>query len=169
MNDRQPKSKRTLGAQLALALSLLMTAAPTRASASPAELLQPVDRFVEAFNRWDLAYPEDVFTPDCVVVDIFPPFLWQGRGAPQAWWRALAGDNAAEHARRAALHEHLTHGAVAALQQTDLSAKFDLPATLTYQRGGVSRTITGRWIFTETPTARGWRITSHTWTSLSEQ
>ena len=159
---------------MAVTLSVLaMGLGPTAANAEPAPatdqvLRAPLDSFVAAFNRWDLRLPDRSFAEDCVVVDIFPPFVWSGAGAAQRWWGLLAGTDEASHRRKAALRQHLEVGAIEALTTRGDQAQFNVPATLTYVSAGASHTIHGRWIIAERRTPAGWRISAHAWATIDQ-
>ena len=143
---------------------LLLLAAPV----DSAPLLAPVNAWVEAFNRWDFAYPEAAFTGDAVVLDQFPTFLWQGKGSPRAWWTALMGATREVHEKRRASQQHLDLGPPEFVQIKDGAAFFVQQGTLTWTQGGVRHRMQARWIATEVLTKQGWRISSHAWAPISE-
>ena len=144
---------------------LLLLAAPV----DSAPLLMPVHAWVEAFNRWDFAYPEAAFTEDAVVLDQFPTFLWQGKGSARTWWTALMGATEEVHEKRRVSQQHLQLGAPEFVQVKDSVAFFVQQGTLTWMQGGVHHRMQARWIATEVKTQQGWRISSHAWAPVSEE
>ena len=64
------------------AMSLLLA---VRSSASveseDVEIKTAARAFIETFNRNDMQAMAAMFTPEAVIVDDIPPYVWQGRGA----------------------------------------------------------------------------------------
>lgn len=164
------KSRLMLALAIATGWCLLMFAPSASADERPSEseLLKPVEEWVEAFNRWEIKYPQSSFTDDAVVVDQFPTFLWVGAGSARMWWIALNGDSEQEHERRRALAQHLELGPVQFLQSDGKSAYFVRPATLTWISRGKTHEMKASWIATERLVGGSWRITSHAWAPLTE-
>lgn len=166
--------KNRLHRSRAMALSILValsavgsgSRAAEDAAAAPLEL--PVKAWLDAFNRWDAAYPETAFLEDAVVIDQFPSFLWTGRGSAREWWLTMMGRTPEAHERARAYHEHLELSEPEFVQIDKGVAYFVMPAKLTWTFKGVVHEMTARWIATEIHTAQGWRISSHSWAPLTE-
>ena len=149
--------------------ALLLPAAPAWAQQpDEAALQKPVRAWVDAFNRWDFAYPQDAFEEDAVVIDQFPPFLWQGNASARQWWTALMGETMAEHERRSISKQRLELGPMQFVQSDGLTANFVQPATLTWTAKGQSHEMKALWVATERKAGSSWRISSHAWAPLGE-
>jgi len=96
------------------------------------ELMKPVSRWVDAFNRWDFSYLEGGFTEDATVMDQFSPFVWTGQRAPRIWWSDLMGATTAIHEKRSNSKQKLTLEKPAFVQIKDDKAYFVMPATLVW-------------------------------------
>ena len=80
---------RNLLAALAL---IALCAGPSAAADVRQEVMASVNRFVEGFNKGDVEAALAVYTDDMVILDEFPPHVWQGAGAGAAWFHDYDAD-----------------------------------------------------------------------------
>ncbi|HZT13296.1 MAG TPA: hypothetical protein VFA29_10860, partial [Candidatus Baltobacteraceae bacterium] len=71
-------------------VSVLASALSVRAQTAPdAAMMQPVQRWIDAYNSGTGALPEDIFSDDVVITDEFPPYVWTGKAGEHAWASAI--------------------------------------------------------------------------------
>lgn len=140
----------------ALALAVPAGAAP---AATP-ELAAPIRQFVDAMNRGDLRTAKAATTADLTLTDDVPPFVWQGRGAFDAWIADLgkrdsaAGIAAQKVAIRAPSREIVAGDA----------AYLVVPASYSFTEKGVPLRAAVQMTFALRKTAAGWKIAGWTFT-----
>src|SRR5262245_57746732 len=80
----------TVAALVALALTL---AAPARAQ-TDAELMAPIHKFIDSFNKGDAATAAATHAAvaDLTITDEVPPYVWHGATAFQTWAGDLESD-----------------------------------------------------------------------------
>lgn len=89
-----------------------------------ASMMQPVQQWIDGFNRGAGPLPEDVFTDDVVITDEFSPYVWIGKSAEHKWAQAIdAFIKPGNH--------HLSVGPAQSFQAGKDRVTFVLPATLT--------------------------------------
>ncbi len=74
-----------IGLALAVLLAGGLATIPAVAIAADDGAMATVHRFIDAFNRGDIAAAQATNAPDVVIIDEFPPHEWHGPGAFQAW------------------------------------------------------------------------------------
>jgi ketosteroid isomerase-like protein len=81
---------------IAVALSLLASAADAQLAPGAAPVIAVISRMTDAVNRGDLPTVFAAFTPSPTIVEDLAPYRWQGPGTPQAWIEGM-GANAQAH------------------------------------------------------------------------
>ena len=160
----------TLAFALAFAASISPQLAAAQHTPVATALLAPVRAWANAFSGHQLAFPSNVFTDDCIVIDNFPPFLWGTRSNGIRQWYADVEGVGSPQKRRAVLKSKET-------------IEIGLPVVIVFQKGAAYMTFSARWrgyaqngayfsqtaVFTvvERRTAAGWRIQAHSWGELA--
>ncbi|MBA2306160.1 MAG: nuclear transport factor 2 family protein, partial [Acidobacteria bacterium] len=82
----------TLGAIACLCAGL---GSAVQAQTTDPQLTAPINKFIEAFNKGDMAAAATTHTSDAdlVIIDEVPPFAWRGAKALQAWAAGLEADS----------------------------------------------------------------------------
>lgn len=136
----------------------LVTIAPTGPDAT---MLQPVHRWIDAYNSGKAPLPEDIFTQDVVISDEFPPFVWTGSAGEHQWAQAIDA-----YIRPG--QEHVSIGSPQSFRQTrdGSSVEFVLPATLSYVSSRTGKRIGEQalWLFVLSRSGNAWKIAADTWT-----
>src|SRR4051812_29459742 len=84
----------------------LCVVAPAQAQTTDPQIVAPVNKFVDAFNKGDMAGAAATHASgaDLVILDEVAPFLWRGPQAFKSW----AADLEAESKRRGITDEKVT-------------------------------------------------------------
>lgn len=145
-----------------LRLALLLLAFPAVTLAAPREspLMAPIHRYIDGFNRGDMALAGSAFTPDATIVDEVGPFVWRAPTALADWARQVAGDAA----KYGATAEHATLGAPTRADVSGDDGYVVVPETFFYKdHGGRAMREDGVRVCTLHKGPDGWRITAAAW------
>lgn len=142
-------------AALVLAGGLAAQAAPP--AAGPVAALH---QFIDNFNKGDVKAAEAAHTPDVVIIDDFPPHVWRGPNAFQAWTASLDKVSKAG----GLTDEKMTLKAPARSEINGDTAYAVVPATLTFNQKGKAMIQQGRMTVALRKDAGAWKITGWTWT-----
>jgi hypothetical protein len=148
---------------LALAtLVCVAIAAPARAQTTDAELMAPIQKFMDTFNKGDMAGAAATHAAgaDLTIIDEVPPFLWRGAKAFHAWSAALDAD---------AKKQGMTEPMVAVSPPTRSEQQGDqayvvVPAVFTFKLKGTPMREAAQMTFVLKKGAAGWLIHGWTWT-----
>jgi ketosteroid isomerase-like protein len=143
-----------------LVLAGLLAAAPALAD-DKGDALAAAKAYADAFNKADAAAEAALCTGQAVIIDDFPPHIWQGATACADWAAALAA--AAKEAGYTDLH--VTTAKPKALLATADRAYAVLPALYTYRNHGKPVKEPGLWTFALQKLGAGWRIAGWSWAS----
>ncbi len=137
----------------------LLTAAPAFAQKVDPEVMVPITKFVNAFNKGDMAAAAATATPEAYIIDEFPPHLWTGAKAMDAW--------ATDYGKNASA-TGVTEGIVTISKPTRYVAEKDhayviVPAVYTYKEKDVPMIEKGQLTISLRHAADGWKITAWTW------
>jgi hypothetical protein len=144
-----------LGAIAALGIS----AAAGSASPGP-ELLVPISRMVDGFNKGDMKMAASSASPaGMVIIDDVPPHFWSGADAFQRWSDAhdIADkkdgitDDVETNGKPTRVVVNADHGYVV------------MPALYTFKQKGVAMREAAQIIYTLQKEANGWLITGFAW------
>jgi hypothetical protein len=148
-----------------LVLSMGAAASPPPATGPSPAIVTTIRGVVAATNANDPARVNSYFAIDSVVVDDFPPYLWNGAGAGGNWWRALKAVLIATHTSP----PRVTMQPITIWKQSAKGAYVVVPLTITFARGGTTVRQTGLWALTLQPLGGGaWVISSASWATVSQ-
>jgi ketosteroid isomerase-like protein len=145
----------------ALSVLMLLAVAPAaHAQTTDPEVMAPITKFMETFNKGDVAGAASTHAADAVIVDEVPPFEWRGQGAFQAW----AGDLAAYDKKNGISDEHVAISAATRTEVDGDRAYVIAPAVYTFKQGGASMRASSQMTFALKKESTGWMIQAWTWT-----
>jgi ketosteroid isomerase-like protein len=141
-----------------LILAGLLVALPAAAS-DESDVLATLKAYSDAFNKGDTGAASALCAGQSVVIDDFPPHVWQGGAGCADWAAALLA---------AAKQEGDTDLHVATTKPKQLSVSGDaayavLPAKYTYKRNGKPMMQVGLWTFALQKAGADWRIAGWSW------
>jgi ketosteroid isomerase-like protein len=147
-----------------LAVAVLMCLVSSGAAAQPAggEVMAPIQKFVDAFNKGDVAgaAATHVAADDLVIIDEVPPYVWRGAQAFHAWAAALDAEN-----RKAGITEpSVSISAPTRREQNGDQAYVIVPAVYSFKQGGTAMRAAAQMTFVLKKGASGWLIHGWTWT-----
>ena len=111
-------------------------------------------------ERFDLPSPPPVFSARRVtIVENFAPYVFEGTGVPQQWWREFR-----THAVSGKLADlHAAFGPAQDYEQTGDRVFFTLPTRWTGITAGHRFVERGGWAFVLERESGAWRIRSYAW------
>jgi hypothetical protein len=148
-----------------LPFALLVTlaiAGPVHAQPSDAELMAPIQKFVDSFNKGDAAGAAATHAAgaDLTIIDEVPPYLWRGAKAFHAWHADLESD-----AKKQGMTDPLvTLSAPTRIEKQSAEAYVVVPAVFTFKLGGKAMREAAQMTFVLKKAASGWLIHAWTWT-----
>lgn len=146
-----------LGATLVVSLS-----APALAQTPDSQLMAPIQKFMESFNKGDAegAKATHLSDADLTIVDEVPPYSWRGANAFTAW----AADLEADAKTHGETDQMVTLGKLTRAETSGDRAYVVVPAVYSFKRGGTAMREDAQMTFTLKKVAAGWLIHSWTWT-----
>jgi hypothetical protein len=137
------------------------------AQAPDPQLLAPIQKFMDSFNKGDIAgaMATHVAGPELAIIDEVPPFMWRGPKAFQAWSSAL--DSASKQA--GITDQMVTISAPTRTETSGDSAYVIVPAVYAYKEKGVAMREAAQMTFVLKKGASGWLIQGWTWTGPKPQ
>lgn len=151
-----------LGAVVCVCVGL---ASVVRAQAPDPQLVAPINKFVDAFNKGDMAGAATTHAADVVILDEVAPYLWRGAKALQAW----ATDLEADAKKKGITEPKVTIKAPTRVETDGSSAYVVVPSVYTFKQGGVPMREAAQFTFTLKKEASGWLINGWTWTGPKPQ
>ena len=153
-----------------LALGTIVCAwmvAGASAQAPDAQLMAPIQKFIDSFNKGDVAgaMATHAAGADLTIIDEVPPFLWRGPKAFQAWSTAL--DSISKQA--GITDQMVTISAPTRTESSGDSAYIIVPAVYTYKEKGVAMREAAQMTFVLKKGTSGWLIHGWTWTGPKPQ
>jgi hypothetical protein len=133
------------------------------ASAQPdAELMAPIQKFIESFNKGDAAAAAATHAAgaDLTITDEVPPYLWRGAKAFEAWSAALESDAK----KNGTTEQMVTLSAPIRTEQNVDQAYVVVPAVFTFKQRGTAMREAAQMTFVLRKGASGWLIHAWTWT-----
>ena len=149
--------------RLSLTLALFaLTAAQLPARPPGDDPAAPVRGFIDAFNKGDAATGFAFHAPgDVSITDEFAPYHWHGDHAAEAW--------AAEYGRNAKANGisngRVGYGVPTRVERAGEHAYVVLPTRYSFRQRGRTMTEAGSITATVVRTAKGWLMSSWTWSS----
>ncbi len=145
---------------LCLTMAFSAFAIATPALAKDAAVEAPITKFVESFNRGDIAAATTTVATDVQIIDEFAPYSWNGPTAFQAWMTAYEKDATA----KGLTDPMVALGAPTREMVSGTRAYVIVPAVYTYKQKGVAMTETAQMTVTLANGDAGWKIIAWTWT-----
>ena len=149
----------TLGAIVCLVVGMSSAA---HAQTPDPQLMVPINKFIEAFNKGDMAGAAAAHSSkaDLVIIDEVAPFVWRGAQAFQAW----AADLDADGKKRGFTDQKVTLRAATRAETQGDDAYVIVPAVYSFNEKGVAMRETAQMTFSLQKDAKGWLIDAWTWT-----
>lgn len=146
-------------------ITWLVIGAPAGAQTPDPQLMAPVQKFLEAFNKGDVAgaAAAHLVDEDLVIIDEVAPHLWRGPQAFQTW----GADLAAHDKKLGMTDQKVTIGKPAVAEATGEFAYVVVPATYTFKQAGKPMREPAHMTFALKKTAGGWLIHGWTWTGTT--
>jgi ketosteroid isomerase-like protein len=144
------------------ALVWCVLAAPASAQTPDAEVMAPIQKFMDSFNKGDAAgaAATHAATADLVIIDEVPPYVWHGAKAFQAWSADLESD-----AKKNGITEPMvTISKATRIEQNGDRSYVVVPAVYTFKQRGTPMRETAQMTFVLKKGASGWLIEAWTWT-----
>jgi ketosteroid isomerase-like protein len=147
-----------------LAVAVVFLSCLATASAQPPDpaITAPVFKFVDAFNKGDLAAAAATHAAgaDLAIIDEVPPFIWRGPNAFQAWTAALDADAK----QKGMVDPKVTLGQVTRVETSGEDAYVVVPCTFTFTQKGVAMRARAQIAAVLKKGPTGWLIQSWAWT-----
>ena len=149
------------------AVVCLFMGAPGSAQAQDAQLMAPIKKFMDSFNKGDLvgAASTHAADADLAIMDEVPPFVWRGPKAFQTWSAALDADAK----KRGITEPAVSISAPTRTESDGNQAYVVVPAVYTFKDHGVAMRESAQMTFVLKKGASGWLIVGWTWTGPKPQ
>jgi hypothetical protein len=149
------------------AVVLCVTGASTAAQAQDAQMMAPIKKFIDTFNKGDMKGAASTHAADAElsIVDEVAPFAWHGAQAFQAWSTALDADAK----KRGITEPAVTISAPTRTESDGTLAYVVVPAVYTFKEKGVAMREAAHMTFVLKKDASGWLIHGWTWTGPKPQ
>jgi hypothetical protein len=153
-----------------LTLAIVLCAflvAPAGAQAPDPQLMAPIQKFIDSFNKGDIAGASATHAAgaEVTIIDEVPPFVWRGAKALPDWSTAL--DSASKEA--GITDQMVAIKAPTRTESTVDSAYVIVPAVYTYKEKGVAMRAAAQMTFVLKKGDAGWLIHAWTWTGPKAQ
>ena len=146
--------KRIVAAATMLALPLT-----SAVGSETTDVLLIAHEWADTFTRGGFNTSNSPCADDAVVIDDFPPHVWQGSGACSKWYKAFS----AWAATAAVTDASIRLGATNHLEVTSGYAYLVTPVTLSFLKGGKPVKDAGVLTITLRKADSGWRIAGFAW------
>lgn len=144
------------------ALVWCVLGAPASAQTADAEVMAPIQKFIDSFNKGDVAAAAATHaaTADLVIIDEVPPYAWHGAKAFQTWSADLESD-----AKKHGITEpKVTLGAVTRIEKNGDQSYVVVPTVYTFKQGGTAMREAAQMTVVLRKGPTGWLIHGWTWT-----
>lgn len=147
---------------LAMVVSVLAAGAPSLTWAADPQLMAPIQKFIDSFNKGDAAAAAATHsaTDDLVIIDEVAPFVWRGASAFSAW----AGDLEADSQKNGITDQMVTIKPATREVTDGQRAYVIVPALYSFKQKGVAMREAAQMTFVLKKGASGWLIHGWTWT-----
>jgi ketosteroid isomerase-like protein len=149
------------------AVVLVVMGAGANAQTPNAQLMAPIQKFIDSFNKGDMAGAAATHAKaaDLVIIDEVSPYLWRGAQALDAWSADLASD-----AKKQGITDQMvTIKAATRVETNGDQAYVVVPAVYTFKQGGAAMREAAQMTFVLKKGASGWLIHGWTWTGPKPQ
>jgi len=149
----------TLGAIVCLCLGM---GSAVQAQKTDPQLMAPINKFLDAFNKGDMAGAAATHAPeaDLAITDEVPPFAWRGAQAFKTW----AADLDRDAKKQGITEPKVSISAPTRVEIDGDSAYVVVPSVYTFKQAGVAMRETAQMTFALKKGAGGWLIHGWTWT-----
>ena len=139
----------------------------TIAHAQDAQMMAPIKKFMDSFNKGDMAGAAATHAadPGLTIIDEVPPFIWRGADAFKAWSADLDSDSK----KRGVTEPMVTISAPIRTESDGSQAYVVVPAVFTFKEKGVPMREAAQMTFILKKGASGWLIHGWTWTGPKPQ
>ena len=144
------------------ALVWCVLAAPASAQTPDAEVMAPIQKFIDSFNKGDAAAAAATHaaTADLVIIDEVPPYVWHGAKAFQSWGADLESD-----AKKNGITEPMvTISKATRIEHSGDRSYVVVPAVYTFKQRGTPMRESAQMTVVLKKGASGWLIEGWTWT-----
>jgi ketosteroid isomerase-like protein len=146
--------------RIVVVLVLAVFTAGTAAATDPSDVMAVLHQMADSFNKGDMKSVVAGCADSTVIIDDFPPHVWDGAGACAKW----ASDFDAISKKMQWTEGVVTIGKPRHVDVTGDRAYVVAPAGWTYKVAGKPMQTTGSvWTFALQKTAGGWRVTGWAW------
>ena len=145
----------------------LLACTPAAAQAPDAQVMAPIQKFIDSFNKGDAAAAAATHAADdaLAIVDEVPPYVWRGPKAFQSWAADLDSDAKAH----GATDQMVTISAPTRVETHGDHAYVVVPAVYSFKEKGVAMRAEAQMTVVLTKGAGGWLIHGWTWTGPRAQ
>lgn len=152
---------RSLTLGIGMVVCLLMGTA-IGAQTADTQMIAPIQKFVDTFNKGDMAGAAATHAADAdlVIIDEVAPYVWRGAGAFQAWVAALGDDSQ----KQGITDQVVKISAPSRVESAGDQAYVIVPAVYTFKQRGVAMREAAQMTFTLKKGPAGWLIHAWTWT-----
>jgi len=144
---------------LLIAIAMGMSTSTPVAASDSTDVIAVVHRWTDAFSRRAFDAGIAPCAEDAVVIDDFPPHVWQGRGACSRWFKAFE----AWASKTGATNAAITLGEIRHLDFDGGFAYLVAPVTLSYLKGGKPVNFLGTITMILRKRESGWRVSGVAW------
>jgi hypothetical protein len=147
---------------LILVLLGLCVVLPVQAQTIDPQLTAPITKFIDAFNKGDMAGAASthISDADLVIIDEVAPYMWRGAQALKAW----AADLGADAKKHGMTNQKVTLSAATRAETNGSDAYVVVPAVYSFTEGGVAKRESAHMTFALKKGSTGWLIHGWTWT-----
>ena len=143
------------------AVLVVVSLAGLVAASEQTEVMAPVQQFVDGFNKGDVKSALATCADKTLIIDEFPPHVWQGAGACSTW----ANDYDADAKKNGITDGVVTLGKPKHVDITGDVAYVVVPANYAYKKNGKPMKEIGSMLTVALQKGdAGWRITAWAWT-----
>ncbi len=144
------------------AIVCLLMGGMAAAQAPDAQVMAPIQKFLDSFNKGDVAGAAAAHAADgdLSIIDEVAPFHWRGPRAFQEWSTALDADSK----KRGITEPMVKLGAPTRTEVSGDVAYVVVPAVYTFKEAGAAKRESAQMTFTLKKSAGGWLIQGWTWT-----
>ncbi len=152
---------------LTVGLVVLSLAGAAGAQAPDAQVIAPIQKFIDSFNKGDMpgAAATHAATADLSITDEVSPYLWRGPQALKAW----AADLESDAKKRGITDQMVTLSVPTRSETSGDQAYVVVPAVYTFKERGVAMREAAQMTFALKKTAGSWLIHAWTWTGPKPQ
>jgi ketosteroid isomerase-like protein len=143
-------------------VACLFSGVAVEAAPPDPQLIAPIQKFIDAFNKGDAAGAASTHaaTADLVIVDEVPPYAWHGAKAFQSWSADLDSDGK----KNALTDMAVTLSAPVRVETSGDRAYVVVPAVYAFKQRGVAMQEKAQMTFVLQNGPSGWLIHGWTWT-----